>query len=746
MKELRVAESAGFCFGVHRSVELAEAILKEGPCASLGMLIHNMDVVDSLARRGMRTVTRVGELEDGERVLIRAHGVPPQTLEELRQKNAMVYDATCPKVMLIHRIVEQASAAGRFVMIIGMRQHPEVEAISARCERCAIFENSNETESWLGAHIDLWDAPITVVVQTTQTKKNFDECVKVIKKRCTNVDISDTICFATSTRQEEAAALSKVCDAMVVIGGRHSANSLHLAEICMQSCESVQFIERPEELDLSIIKKSPVVGLTAGASTPAWIIKEVVNKMSDEIRVEEVQEERAAAEAAEAAVEEAAAVVEAVVEEATAAEAAVEEAAAEAVEEQIAVAPAEDASAEVPAAEKELSFDEMLEETLKNIYNGEKVSGTVVSITGTEVSVDLGAKYSGFIPTTEFTDAGVKVEDAVKVGDIIEAIVVRVNDVEGTAMLSKRRLDAAKAWTDVEEAVESNAILEGTVTEENKGGVVVNVNGIRVFVPASQTDLPREAELSQLLHKLVRLRITEVNRARKRVVGSIRRVAQAERRERVEKLWNEMEVGKKYHGVVKSLTSYGAFVDIGGVDGMVHVSELSWGRIHQPSEVVAVGDEIDVYVISFDREKRKISLGYKDPDANPWTMFTNRYSVGDTAEVKIVKLMSFGAFAEVLPGVDGLIHISQIADHRIEKPEDVLRVGDVVEARITAIDEEKHKISLSIRALLNEAKAAAAQAADESAEDEEESGEDTLVYEVSAEGEATGDAAAFAEE
>ena len=716
MRELKVAESAGFCFGVRRSVEMAEKLLQDGPCTSLGMLIHNTDVVDRLSQMGMRTVERPEDVQDGERVLIRAHGVPPQTIEALNVRHAVIHDATCPKVMLIHRIVEKASAAGRFIVIIGMKLHPEVEAIAARCARFVILENASETESWQEAHPELWNEPLSVVVQTTQTKNNFDECTKVIKKRCTNAEISDTICFATSTRQEEAAALSHVCDAMVVIGGRHSANSLHLAEICRQSCENVQFIERPEELDFSAIKKSPVVGLTAGASTPAWIIKEVRNKMSDEIRVEEVQEEAAVAEAQVA----------------------------ETVEEQVAATVAK-AAEEAPAVEKELSFDEMLEETLKTIYNGEKVSGTVVSITGTEVSVDLGAKYSGFIPTTEFTEAGVKVEDAIKVGDTIEAIVVRVNDVEGTAMLSKRRLDAAKAWNDVEEAVESNAILEGVVTEENKGGVVVNVSGVRVFVPASQTDLPREAELSQLLHKTVRLRITEVNRARKRVVGSIRRVAQAERRERVEKLWNEMEVGKKYHGVVKSLTSYGAFVDIGGVDGMVHVSELSWGRIHQPSEVVSVGDEIDVYVINFDREKRKISLGYKDPDANPWTMFTSRYSVGDTAEVKIVKLMSFGAFAEVLPGVDGLIHISQIADHRIEKPEDVLRVGDVVDARITAIDEEKHKISLSIRALLNEAKAVTVAAAEDEVPVEED-GEDTLVYEVSAEGEATGDAAAFTAE
>ena len=391
---------------------------------------------------------------------------------------------------------------------------------------------------------------------------------------------------------------------------------------------------------------------------------------------------------------------------------------------------------EESTVEKEQSFDEMLEETLKTIYNGDKVTGLVVAITGTEISVDLGTKYSGFIPTTEFTDDGIKVEDAVKVGDTIEAVVVRVNDVEGTVMLSKKRLDAAKSWNDVEAAAEDGTVLEGVVTEENKGGVVVNVKGVRVFVPASQTDLPRDAELSQLIKKTVRLKITEVNKARKRVVGSIRRVAQAERRERTEAIWNEIEVGKKYHGVVKSLTSYGAFVDIGGIDGMVHVSELSWGRIHQPSEVVSVGDEIDVYVINFDREKRKISLGYKDPNGNPWTQFTEKYEVGSVASVKIVKLMTFGAFAEILPGVDGLIHISQIANRRIAKPEDVLTVGDVVDAKITAIDEEKHKVSLSIRALSEPAPAPAKKEVVE----EEEAGpeEDALVYEVSATGEATG--------
>ena len=678
MKKLIVAESAGFCFGVRRSVDMAMKLLDEhGACASLGELIHNEDVVNALKAKGMRVVNTPEEVTAGERVLVRAHGAAPEIYEALEQAGAEIHDATCPKVRAIHKIVARAKEEGHFTIVIGMRAHPEVNAICGWCGEHEVFENAEELEKWLKTKPDPWEKPITVVVQTTQTHSNFTECCDFIKKRCTNSKISDTICLATSTRQEEAARIASECDAMVVIGGKHSANSVHLAQICSEHCSNVQFIERTCELDLDRLEAADTVGLTAGASTPAWIIKEVRNKMSDEIKVEET------------------------------------------------------------TAEKEMSFDEMLEDSLKTIYNGDKVTGLVVAITGTEISVDLGTKYSGFIPTSEFTDDGIKVEDAVKVGDTIEAVVVRVNDVEGTAMLSKKRLDAAKMWTDIEDAVESGSVLEGVVTEENKGGVVVNVKGVRVFVPASQTDLPREAELSQLLKKTVRLKITEVNKARKRVVGSIRRVAQAERRERIENIWNEIEVGKKYHGVVKSLTSYGAFVDIGGIDGMVHVSELSWGRIHQPSEVVSVGDEIDVYVISFDKDKRKISLGYKDPDGNPWTQFTSRYQVGDIAPVKIVKLMPFGAFAEVLPGVDGLIHISQIANRRIGKPEDVLTVGDEVEAKITAIDEEKHKISLSIRAMSEPAPVKPAEV-EEEYEEEPAAEEDALVYEVSADGVASG--------
>ena len=675
MKELRVAQSAGFCFGVNRSVGMAEKLLEDkGKCASLGQLIHNEDVVRELTAKGLRVIGRADEARPGEDVLIRAHGAAPEVYEELQKAGAVIHDATCPKVKAIHKIVTAAKEKNRFTVVIGMRNHPEVEAICGWCGEHKVLENAAELEQWLDENPGYWEKPITLVVQTTQTNSNFTECCNVIKKRCTNPEISDTICLATSTRQEEAARLASDCDAMVVIGGRHSANSVHLAEICREHCPCVEFIERADALDMDRLKTADTVGLTAGASTPAWIIKEVRNKMSDEIKVEE------------------------------------------------------------SAVEKEKSFDEMLEETLKTIYNGDKVTGVVVAITGTEISVDLGAKYSGFIPTSEFTDDGIKVEDAVKVGDTIEAVVVRVNDVEGTAMLSKKRLDAAKSWTMVEEAVESGEFLEGTVTEINKGGVVVNVKGVRVFVPASQSGLPKEADMNQLLKQKVRVKITEVNRSRKRVVGSIRAVAQKERREKAEAIWNEMEVGKKYHGVVKSMTSYGAFVDIGGIDGMVHVSEMSWSRIKNPAEIFNIGDEVDVYVINFDKEKKKISLGYKDPNENPWVKFTTNYNVGDTAEVKIVKLMTFGAFAEVLPGVDGLIHISQIANRRIGKPEEVLSVGDVVEAKITAIDTENHKISLSIRAL---AEPAAAEV--EEVPEVEDNGEDALVYEVSTNGEAKGE-------
>lgn len=410
--------------------------------------------------------------------------------------------------------------------------------------------------------------------------------------------------------------------------------------ICREHCGRVFLVDNASELRPEDFRGASDVGITAGASTPAWIIKEVNKTMSEITNVETVQEE---------------------------------------------------------------NFAELLEQSIKTLNTGDKVIGTVTGIGNTEVQVDLGTKHAGYIPYDEVsTDPSVKPEDILKVGDEIEVFVVRVNDQEGTVQLSKKKLDGLKVWDDMTAWAEDKTTVEGTITEENKGGLVANVKGIRVFIPASQSGIAKGGDMAGMVGKTVQLKITEVNRARRRVIGSIRAVNSEARKAAQEKIWSEIEVGKQYHGTVKSLTSYGAFVDIGGVDGMVHVSELSWNRIKTPADVVKVGDEIDVYVISFDPEKHKISLGYKTAEMNPWNQFMTKYSVGDVVDAKIVKLMTFGAFAEILPGVDGLIHISQIADRRIGKPEDVLSEGQDVKVKITDVDAENKRISLSIRALLEQ--------------------------------------------
>ena len=360
----------------------------------------------------------------------------------------------------------------------------------------------------------------------------------------------------------------------------------------------------------------------------------------------------------------------------------------------------------------EMNFEEMLEESLKNFNTDEKVHGVVVGISPTEVYVDVGRKQAGFIPAAELSnDPSVKPEDVVKIGDEMDLLIMKTNDQEGTIMLSKRRVDAMKGWDEIGEAMEQNEILEGKVIEVVKGGVIVLYKAMRVFVPASQATATRGEDLNALLNTTVKFRIIEVNRQRRRAVGSIRSVLREERKAAQEKFWEQVEVGQEYTGKVKSLTNFGAFVDLGGVDGMVHISELSWNRIKHPSEVVNVGDTVTVYVKGLDRENGKISLGYKRPEDNPWVKLEREYPVGTVCDAKIVGMTQFGAFASVIPGIDGLIHISQIADHRIEKPQDVLKVGDEVKVKITEIDFDRHRVSLSIRALLEEQKAAADEAA-----------------------------------
>ena len=632
-----LAKTAGFCYGVERAVRLAHETARERGGAMLGSIIHNENVVAELASEGMRRIASPEEARAGETVLLRSHGERREVIERLAARGAQVVSAACPNVQRIQRLVVQAEQEGRQVVIVGEHDHPEVAGIASWCASPLVFGTPEEIENWLGKEPKSAALPITAVAQTTCIRALWESCVKILKKECTNLKIDDTICNATQKRQSEAAEIASQVDVMVVVGDRKSANTRHLTEICKESCARVYQIETADELSPDLFHGCTVAGLTAGASTPAGIIKEVYATMTEEIKTIEGGE----------------------------------------------------------------SFEEMLDKSFKTLNTGDTVTGIVTAIGATEIQVDLGCKQAGYIPVSELSsDPDAKVEDIVHIGDEIETYIVRVNDIEGYATLSKKRLDAVKVWEDIENAVENKTVLEGIVTEENKGGIVVSVKGVRVFVPASQSGLPKDSDLSQMIKQRVQLRITEVNRARRRVVGSIKAVQSEARQAAQAEIWANIEVGKHYDGVVKSMTSYGVFVDIGGVDGMVHISELSWSRIKNPAEVVSVGDHLDVYVISFDPEKHKISLGVKDRTQNPWDVFMNTYKVGDVANVRIVKLMTFGAFAEVVPGVDGLIHISQIADRRIDKPSDVLAEGDKVDAKIIAIDEDKKKISLSIRALL----------------------------------------------
>ena len=632
-----LAKTAGFCYGVKRAVELAEQTAQSGtPCVMLGSIIHNEHVVDHLKQAGMGQVSSVDEVPEGCSVLIRSHGEAKAVYEELERRGIPVIDATCPSVKRIHKLVQAAEEQGRIPVIIGLPTHPEVMAIAGWCSHPVVLENDVALEKWLSEDPKRADFPLTFVFQTTSTRSVWKNCEKLAKKLCTNSETFDTICNATAHRQSEAQELACESDVMIVIGDHKSSNTRHLAELCEQKCSRVCWIETADELPEHLDAGSLRIGITAGASTPGWIIKEVKTNMSNEVNME------------------------------------IEE-----------------------------SFAEMLEASIKTLNTGDKVVGTVASITPTEIEIDLGTKHAGYLPVTEFSDdPNVKVDEVLKVGDQIEVQVMRVNDGDGVVSLSKKRLDANKNWEEIEAAKENKTVIEAVIREENKGGVVANYKGVRIFIPASQTGLRRNEPMTGLVGTTARMHITEVNRSRRRVVGSIRSVSSEERANRSKEVWDNIEVGKHYSGTVKSLTSYGAFVDIGGVDGMVHSSELSWSRIKHPSEVVSVGDPVEVYVIKYDPERKKISLGMKDPNENPWETFLRTYQVGDTATVKVVKLMSFGAFAEVVPGVDGLIHISQIADHRVEKPEDELQEGDVVDVKITDVNLETRKVSLSRRAVL----------------------------------------------
>lgn len=671
--KITLAKTAGFCFGVNRAVNMVYSLLENGKKVStLGPIIHNPQLVEQLKNKGVKTVLSPDECENGNVLVIRSHGVPESVFNNAVNRGIEVADATCPFVAKIHNIVSVNSKKGDVILVAGDSKHHEVIGILGYIKgEYYTFSSTSELEEILKNNGNFKNKSVCAVSQTTFNKKTFEKCCKILKKVCTNAQIFDTICNATSVRQQEAEELSRVNDVMIVIGGRHSSNTAKLFDVCSSFCKNTYLIETAAELRRDFFNGAKSVGVVAGASTPAGIIKEVINTMENFEPVnEQITEEQEIAQ----------------------------------------------------KTFEEMTDEEAFEASLNSLNDDKKVVGTVLAVTDTDVQVDYGRGLTGYVSRDEFSFTEVNLKEAVSVGDKLNLIIMRTNDQEGTAMLSKKRYDAIAGWDNILKAKESGEILSGVVTEIIKGGVIVAVNGARVFVPASLATLSRNESTEGLKGKEVSFRIIEIGRGR-RAIGSIKSVLLEAKKAAEAKIWESIAVGDRFTGTVKSLTSYGAFVDIGGVDGMVHISELSWQRIKNPSEVVLVGDTVEVYVKELDTEKKRISLGYKKAEENPWVIFNNTYKVDDVVNVTIVSLTSYGAFARIIPGVDGLIHISQIANKHVAKTQDELKVGQTVDAKITAIDDDKKRVSLSIRALLPEEEVEAAETTDETSESTEEAAE-----------------------
>mgnify|MGYP001015025617 FL=1 len=633
MGEIILAKTAGFCFGVDNAVKLAFRTLSENPgnTCVLGEIIHNRQVLERMEQQGVRVVQDPGQLNNGDHVVIRAQGIGEDIYKELKNRNVIIHDATCPFVKRIHNLVREKHAEGCTIIIVGDRNHPEIIGINGWCGNKAYVVSSTEEVEDLPDFTNC----VCVVAQTTMRPEKYNEIYDFIKKKFANTLKFDTICNATEVRQREAREISGTVDIMIVIGGKNSSNTQKLYEICSEKCPLTYKIETVAELPPLDIKNINTIGITAGASTPDWVIKEVIETMEEMMNKHEYEK----------------------------------------------------------------SFEEAFEESeVNSLRAGEVVKGHIIGYNPNEVFVNLGYKADGTIPMEEFLDdPDFDPERDLKEGDEILVYITKVNDGEGNVSLSKKKVDLMVGMEEIEEAFNEKKPLEAVVKEVVNGGVVANYKGVRVFIPASQIAEHFVKDLNEFLNKKVKFEILEMSKNKRRVVGSRKNVLEKEKAKKLEEFWSTVEVGKEYTGTVKSLTNFGAFVDLGAVDGLIHLSELSWKKINKPSDVLKVGQKVTVRILGFDREKQKVSLGYKKPEDNPWFNIEKKYSVGDVVEGKIIRLVPFGAFVELEEGVEGLVHISQISNVHLAKPDEVLSVGQVVKMKVLEVNPELKKISLSIR-------------------------------------------------
>ena len=629
MKNVILAKTAGFCFGVRRAVDMAYGIAGRDKVYTYGPIIHNETVVEDLEAKGIKVVNSIEEAAAlaGGSMIIRSHGVSKEEIDLLKQMGFDIVDATCPFVKKIHHIVEEYSEQGYGIIIIGSADHPEVQAISGWCkEPPVIIESEEEARNFKTDP----DKKLCLVSQTTFNYNKFQLLVEIISKKGYDIRCLNTICNATEERQSEAREIAGRVDAMIVIGGRQSSNTQKLYDICKNECKNTYYIQTLVDLDLKTFESIGNVGITAGASTPNNIIEEVHTNMSE--------------------------------------------------------------------MGNEQSFEQMLEASLKTIRTGEVVEGTVIDVKEDEIILNIGYKADGIITRNEYSNtSNLDLRTVVNVGDTMQAKVLKVNDGEGQVLLTYKRLKAEKGNKRLEEAFNNHEVLKAPVAKVLDGGLSVVVEEARVFIPASLVSDTYEKNLSKYQDQEISFVITEFNPRKRRIIGDRKQLILAEKAQKQKELFEKINIGDTVEGRVKNVTDFGAFIDLGGADGLLHISEMSWGRVENPKKVLKVGDTLKVLIKDIQGEK--IALSLKFPETNPWLTAADKYAVGNVVEGKVARMTDFGAFVELEPGVDALLHVSQISRDHVDKPSDVLSYGQTITAKVVDFNEESQKISLSMKAL-----------------------------------------------
>lgn len=642
--KIKVADHSGFCFGVENAISKAKneakKLSKGRRIFSFGPLIHNKRVIEDLQALGIEVAQNTDEFISTDAVIVRSHGIGKYFYDLAAEVGFQLIDATCPFVSRIQDLVHKAWQEGKAVIIVGNKNHPEVKGINGWCDNTAlVISDPQEALLALEEGLDR-SLEYLLVAQTTMRLEIFNEIVDLLKDGGLDLDIKNTICSATKKRQEACAGLAKNSDVMIVVGDENSSNTRKLVEISEKYCRKTIFVENAEKLPLKRLSKYNRIGIAAGASTPEYAIKEVITRMSENSKDARLMEQ----------------------------------------------------------------YMDEIEKSLKMPRGGELVSGTVLAVRDDEIVVNLGRKKDGIIPESEVKlEEGQTLKDLFKVGDEIDAKVLKTDDGDGTILLSRRKLEVTVHWAELAEALENKETVTVKVARQVKGGVIAFYKEVQGFIPMSQLSDRYVEDASIFIGEELDVKVSRVDQRKSRAVFSHKERIMEEKQKLLDEIWETLNIGDIVQGKVMRFTDYGAFVDIGGIDGLLHISEISWSKLKHPKEVLSLGEEINVKILNMNREKGKISLGLKQTQPEPWSIVDEKFTVGEVVPGKVVQIKEYGCFVEISPGIDGLVHISEISNKRVGNIHEVLTVGQKLETKILDIDKENRRISLSIKEAMGDA-------------------------------------------